>query len=611
MDRNHIIGFVLILVVMLGWSQFFIKPQMEKQAIEKKLQDSLKQLEKISNEDKLITQNESGNNYSNINSSTDSSILDSSRFVEKYYTLKNNLVDISISNKGGQIRSAKILKYFKIITDSAQNESKTDLYLLEDPKNKFDYLLKTSNGDLNSSNLNFEVIESNDSKLILKAASPKGGYFIQEYSLSANSYKLDYKIRAEGMNLTDNVQIYWENHLDRLEKNTQYEQSYSSAYYKEKSENANYCSCTSSDLVEGKKNLEWVSHSNQFFNSSLIPENVFSSGNIETVMLPENSEDMKILKSTLVFSSTQINNNTMNMQWYIGPNEYNHLKAFNNKLEDVISYGWSIFGTINKFLIRPLFNFLAGLIGSKGIIILIMTLIVKLVVFPLSYKMLQSQAKMLALKPEIDKVKAKHKDDMQQQQVETMKMYNEFGVNPLGGCLPLLLQTPIWIALYRFFPATIEFRQESFLWATDLTSYDVFMHLPFSIPFFGNTLSLFAFLWVVSTVIFTYFNSKTTDFSSNPAMLYMQYLMPLIFWFMFNKTAAGLTCYMFFSNLLNIGQTLAGRSILFNTEKIRAQLELNKSKPKKKGGFREKMEELMKERQRLEQEKLKNTKRKQ
>jgi len=167
---------------------------------------------------------------------------------------------------------------------------------------------------------------------------------------------------------------------------------------------------------------------------------------------------------------------------------------------------------------------------------------------------------------------------------------------------------PIWIALYRFFPATIDFRQASFLWAADLTSYDEFLYLPFSIPFFGNTLSLFAFLWVISTVIFTYYSSKTMDFSANPAMLYMLYLMPFIFWFMFNKTAAGLTCYMFFSNLLNIAQTIVGKNYLFDSDKIRDTLELNKSKPKKKGGFQAKLETMMKEQQRIQQEKAKNKK---
>jgi YidC/Oxa1 family membrane protein insertase len=184
-------------------------------------------------------------------------------------------------------------------------------------------------------------------------------------------------------------------------------------------------------------------------------------------------------------------------------------------------------------------------------------------------------------------------------------MYNEFGVNPLGGCFPLLLQMPIWIALYRFFPASIEFRQESFLWAADLTSYDEFLHLPFSLPLFGSTLSLFAFLWMISTLIFSYYSSQSMDFSANPAMKYMQYLTPVIFWFMFNKTAAGLTAYMFFSNLLNIFQTVGGKKFLFDNDKIRASLELNKTKPKKQGGFRDRLEQMMKEQQRVQQEKAK------
>jgi YidC/Oxa1 family membrane protein insertase len=188
-----------------------------------------------------------------------------------------------------------------------------------------------------------------------------------------------------------------------------------------------------------------------------------------------------------------------------------------------------------------------------------------------------------------------------------MKLYNEFGVNPLGGCFPLLLQMPVWIALYRFFPATIEFRQQSFLWAADLTSYDEFLHLPFSLPLFGSSLSLFAFLWMVSTLVFTYYSSKSMDFSANPAMKYMQFLMPVIFWFMFNKTAAGLTAYMFFSNLLNIAQTLIGKYYLFDQDKIRVELERNKSKPRKKGGFRDRLETMMQEQQRQQQEKIKKT----
>ncbi len=606
MDRNQIIGFILILLVMLGWSELFVKPRMEKEALIKKVEDSLKQ----ASTNEIIPPSTFDSSSAPIPTASSDTVLPINSIEDKTFLLKNSLAEYTISNKGGFVQSAKLYHYKKLTTDSAHQTTSTELELLNDAKNKFNFKFQTSNGELNSSKLIFQPVEVSESKLIIKASNSTGGFLTYEYKLDPQNYKLDFTVTSQGLGIQNEVNLYWEDYLDKLEKNSGYERSYSSLYFKEQEENADYCSCTHDDVVDQKKKIQWFANANQFFCSAIIPSIPFSSGKFETVMQAENAEDLKSLKSSVSLPAELFQDRSFNFQLYIGPNEYERLKSFNNHLEDVISYGWSIFGTINKYLIRPLFSFLNDFIGSKGIIIILMTLIVKLLVFPLSYKMLQSQAKMLALKPEIDKVKARHKEDLQQQQVETMKMYNEFGVNPLGGCFPLLLQTPIWIALYRFFPATINFRQESFLWAADLTSYDEFIFLPFSIPFFGNTLSLFAFLWVVSTVIFTYYNSKTTDFSANPAMLYMQYLMPLFFWFMFNKTAAGLTCYMFFSNLLNIGQTIMGRSILFNTEKIRASLELNKLKPKKKGGFQSKLEEMMKERQRLEQERIKNSKKK-
>jgi YidC/Oxa1 family membrane protein insertase len=212
---------------------------------------------------------------------------------------------------------------------------------------------------------------------------------------------------------------------------------------------------------------------------------------------------------------------------------------------------------------------------------------------------------MAALKPQIDILKAKFKDDTQQVQVETMKMYKEFGVNPLGGCLPMIAQLPIWFALYRFFPASIEFRQAGFLWINDLTSYEVFAKLPFNIPFYGSHVALFAILWTISTLVYTYYTTKDMDMSANPGMKYMQYFMPVIFLSFFNTTAAGLTYYMFASNLLNIAQTIITRKWLISGDKIQKEFDDHKKKPKKKGGFTEKLEQAMKEQQRLQQEKAK------
>jgi len=610
MERNHIIGFVLIFAVLFMWSEFFYKPTVVQKAREKKMADSLalaesQQLESAKTAEMPVLKDSLGI------TSKDSSAGAEIPIQEEFYSLKNKLSEITISNKGAKISKVHVFNYQKIIVNQSGNEEKTDLFLLEDPKNKFEYRIESAQGSINTGLLFYKLEEQTENQIKLRATLPTGGSVVQTYRLRPDDYTLDYSVRLDGVSAQKDIVLYTENYLDKIEKNYEYERVFTSVYYKEVKENADYCSCRSDDTHDSKENaVQWISHSNQFFNSTIIPSIPFNTAQLETVMLQENSEDLKLLKSAAYISASSMVGKDFEMKYYIGPNEYNRLASFENHLQDIIPYGWSVFGTINRYVILPLFSFLNSFMGNMGIIILLMTFIVKLVVFPLAYKMLQSQAKMTALKPEIDKLKAKNKDDLQQQQVETMKLYNEFGVNPLGGCFPLLLQMPIWIALYRFFPATIEFRQSAFLWATDLTSYDEFLKLPFTIPFFGDTLSLFAFLWVISTIVFTYYSSKSMDLSANPAMLYMQYLMPLLFWFMFNKTAAGLTCYMFFSNILNIAQTIIGKNYLFDHNKIREKLEINKSKPKKKGGFQEKLQEMIKEKQKLEIEKAKNQKKK-
>ncbi len=602
MDRNHIIGIILIIAVLFLWNQFFFQPEMQEQLRKKQAQDSISLIQQpgdtitLRKEATLIP--------------SDSLVIQDTipQIPESFHTLENNLIQIRFSSKGAVIKEATIKDHMKIISGKNEPEKKAVLKLLEDSKNIFEYRIFDGKKEISTKDLIFVVNEIDNKTIQFSGSINETAKFIQTYHLS-DDYTLDYTIRTEGLPSNSDVKLHWENYLDRLEKNYAYEKYSSSVYFKEKDESSDYCSCRSDDKIESTgKRVNWVSHSNQFFNSSLISEAGFTKGSYETIMMSDNSEDLKKLVTDLAISIDDIKEKDFKLKWYIGPNEFSRLKAFDVSLQDIIPYGWSIFGSLNRHAIRPLFVFLENFVGSKGIIILLMTFVVKLLVFPLAYKMLESQAKMMALKPEIEKVRAKNKDDMQKQQVETMKMYNEFGVNPLGGCFPLLLQMPIWIALYRFFPATIEFRQESFLWAADLTSYDEFLHLPFSLPLFGDTLSLFAFLWMVSTLIFSYYSSQTMDFSANPAMKYMQYLMPVIFWFMFNLTAAGLTCYMFFSNLLNIAQTILGKRFLFDTDKIRASLELNKTKPRKQGGFRDRLEQMMKEQQRIQQERAKKGK---
>jgi YidC/Oxa1 family membrane protein insertase len=601
MDRNHIIGILLIIAVLFLWNQFFFKPEME-ELRKKKVTDSTAQIQTPApsqSQDTIVQAIASAQD-------TLGQKIDTPQFPDQVFTLENSLIKLELNSRGGIIKEAIIKNHEKIISGKNEPEKKAPLKLLEDPKNIFEYRIKNGGNEISTRNLVFETKQIDDRTIQFIGHLDASAKFIQTYHLREDDYTLDYSIKALGLQNNDEIQLHWENYLDRLEKNYEYERYNSSVYFKEKGESADYCSCRSDDKIQISENrVNWFSHSNQFFNSTLISETGFSKGSFETILLAENSDDLKKLVTDVSISPDDIKDKDFKLKWYIGPNEFKRLKAFDVNLQDIIPYGWSIFGSINRYMIRPLFVFLSNFMSSEGMIILLMTFVVKLLVFPLSYKMLFSQAKMAALKPEIEKVRNKHKDDTQKQQMETMKMYNEFGVNPLGGCFPLLLQMPIWIALYRFFPATIEFRQASFLWAADLTSYDEFLKLPFELPLFGNTMSLFAFLWMISTLVFSYYSSKSMDFSANPAMKYMQYLMPVIFWFMFNKTAAGLTCYMFFSNLLNIAQTILGKQFLFDNDKIRAGLELNKTKPRKQGGFRDRLETMMKEQQRIQQDKAK------
>lgn len=519
------------------------------------------------------------------------------------YILENNKIKIHFSNKGGRITRVLLKNYKRISHIPGQKEDvEGPLILMDHAQNQFDYILPFQGKTLKSGDLFFDASQTGN-KLEFTLRGDEGQLFRQTYQLADDDFELKYAITQNGIPLETNpLKLEWTNYLEKVEKNADYERFFSTVYFKPAEKDPDYCSCRSSDEEDLTNPVKWVSHSNQFFNSTLIAEQPFASGLMRTVMAEEEDPYLKVAYSSLVFPA--INNNAQyNMTMFIGPNEFDRLKQYDLGVEDIIPFGWSLFGTVNRYVIRPIFTFLSSFIGNMGIVILLLTLLVKLVLYPLTYKMLVSQAKMGVLKPKLAHLKEKFKDDTQQIQVETMKIYREFGVNPLGGCMPMVLQMPIWIALYRFFPASIEFRQEGFLWANDLSSYDAFMQLPFTIPFYGEHVSLFTLIWVITTIIYTYFNTKDMDMSINPAMKYVQYFMPVMFLFWFNNYASGLTAYMCISNIFNITQTIVTKSYIINHDKLRDKLELNKLKPKKKNSFQERLETALREQQKKQAEK--------
>ncbi len=612
------LGFGLILVLLATWlymNQPSEAERLEVQRIEQERQDSLARLE---NQDIPVSPQTNGNNAD----TTTSSVIEANDSVtteklsaqygvfapaasgeEEISTLENSEMTITFSSKGGRIVDVLLKNYKKIIEDEDKEEIKVPLRLIDDDKNRFEYLFPINNQMVSTQDLYFTpTVEGNIIRY--RAETSNGGYIEQVYQLAPESFQVGYQVTWDQLPNANQqpVTLNWLSYLDKLEKNTKFERTYSTIHYKVQDERSSYTSYTSNDEIKLENKVKWVAHSNQFFNTAILADQAFENGSLEVTTLDEKDPNLKKLHSELTLPY-QVGVNQFGMKMYIGPNDYKKLREMGHELEDIIPFGWSIFGTINRRIIRPLFGFLDNIIGSKGLAILLLTFLVKMALYPITYKMLYSQAKTQALKPRMDKLKEKYKDDSKKVQMETMKLYQEYGVNPVGGCLPMLLQMPIWFALYRFFPASIEFRQASFLWAPDLSSYDAFFHLPYDVPMLGGHISLFTILYTISMIGYTYYNSKimTQASTGNEEMMkmmkVMQYAMPFMFFFFFNNYASGLTAYLFFSNLMTISQTVVTKNFVIDHDKIDRELDAYKKKPKKTSKFRERLNDAIKDQQ--------------
>ena len=609
------IGMGLIMLILLGWN-YFSTPSQQQIQEKQRVQDSIAQVQRTTDSLSLAKQQQVQNVVIPDSVRVKQMQGDMGQFAnlavgtEQTNCLENAEMKVCFSNKGGRIKEVVMKKHFKIWEDDKRQEQKELLKLFEDVKNKFEWTIpaNTPKGSISTQDLYFTPSVSGNT--VIFSAKVNDQTYIEQKYVIGGGYDMDYDVQIKGFGQilkpnTQSVQFNVENNLDKLEKNISYESSYSNLHYRENDKTPDYLAATGADH-KTLNNVQWVAHSNQFFNTAIINKNgSFSSAILESQAFDLTSSDLK-RTTTRLDLPVQNGDVTANLKLYIGPNDFKGLQAYKMKLEDVVSYGGSILGTINRWIIRPIFDFLHSIIGNVAICILLLTLIVKGLLYPLSYKMLQSQAKTAALKPEIDKMKIKFKDDAQKIQVEQMKLYGEYGVNPLGGCMPTLLQMPIWMALFRFFPASIDFRQKGFLWATDLTGFEEFVKLPFHLPLYGAHISLFALLWGVSLVVFTWYSTKDVDMSGQPAIMkQMQYFTPIIFTVMFNSYAAGLSLYMLFSNILNIAQTVVTKNYIIDNEKVREGLMENKKKPKKKSLFRQKLDEAMQQQQAVKEQQAK------
>lgn len=608
-DINTIIGFVLIFAILIF---MFYQNQPSPEEIEARRV----QQEKIDAQSKVNEPLSQKVKESNMLIPGDSSAIASYKNAigafgyttpsDDITVLENNLVYLRISNKGGQIVEARIKGY--------NTYDSLPLHLIKDGNASFGLTFTTSdNRVLNTNDLYFEPVMSqsgNNQILSMQAKVAPNQFLEYRYEMKPDDYLLDFNIRSQGLNGIINgsqpVNLEWKLRTIRHSKSIQYENRYTRLTYNHKDGKISKLS-EGSDDEETEANIKWLSYRQHFFSSILTTKTPFETGKLSSVnLVKEESKTAGFSKdyASLVPLKLEAGELSYAMNWYYGPTDVKILAQYKELgLEDSIPFGWGIFGWINRYIFTPLFSFLI-LYFPHGIAIVVMTIIVRLVMSPATYKSYLSQAKMKVLKPEITELNEKYKDNAMKKQQETMKLYNKAGVSPMSGCLPAVLQLPIFYALFMFFPTSFALRQKPFLWADDLASYDTIAQLPFSIPFYGDHVSLFPIL--ASIAIFFYMMMTTGQNMPTqpgmPNMKFIMYLSPLLMLFFFNSYASGLSLYYFVSNLITILIMLAIKKFILNEDKIHAQIQENKLKPKKENKFQRKMREMMEQAE--EQKKL-------
>jgi YidC/Oxa1 family membrane protein insertase len=583
MERNSLIGLLLIGLIMMG-TVYLNKNQEQPQkevATSKDLKsETVVQSKNVNSE--AVLANHSGNGLDN---------NDSLAKKKEIFSIENDKITLDISSLGGCPEQI-LLKDYK-------TWDKQELELFQ--KSYFDLKLSGEKNYPGTSKLNFEVKYKSESAIQLEAKSKSGKAIQFTWTLNPNSYKVNFKahlLNEKGANTSPGkATLVFSHPLNTKEKNTQNERDNSTVYYQTQEDgDVDKLNPIGADSMISENELNWIAFKQQFFTTSIIPKNKILKGSKVATYTDEANQKSKSFYGELSIKP-EANQQTVEFDFYFGPTKFTELKEAGFDLEKQIPLGWGIFGWVNKFLVIPVFNWLDNFGISYGIIILLLTIIIKLFLLPLQFRSYLSQAKMRVIKPEMDELNKKYEqaDPLKKQQA-VMELYKETGINPLGGCVPLLFQLPILLAMFNFFPNAIELRQQSFLWADDLSTFDSIGTLPFTIPVYGDHVSLFALLMTVSTIIYSSMNNQLTAGNDQmKALKWMMYVMPVIFLFVLNSYAAGLNYYYFLANIITFGQQFAFTRLI-NETKIKEKIQAHKLKPadKKVSKFQQKLEEMAK-----------------
>lgn len=622
MDRNSIIGLLLIGGILIGWL-FISKPSAKELALQQHVKDSVEQYEQTQKSAQAANKALANNNATGNTAIGDStapgndSILNwvkgqaygdfaaAAAGENKVITIENELLKVNISTKGGRISSVE-LKNYKTFDGKP-------LLLFHPDSSSQNIQLPLASKIISTDSLyfvpegaTFSVKGAESKSISLRLyAGDKAKYLEYTYSLTGNDYMMGFRVNAVGLQniinaVSSNLVLNWQMKTPSQEQAHQSQSRASTIYFQYPEETADKISEGSEDKKSFEKTVKWVGFKQQFFTSVLIADNTFGQqGEIETKMEKNSKNYIKDYRASLSIPYKHGAAESFGMRMYFGPNHYQTLKKYDIGLERQINLGWKIFGWVNRFLVIPIFNFLNGFNLNYGVIILILTIIIKLLLLPIAYRTVLSSAKMRVLKPELDELNAKFKDgDAMKKQQATMALYKQAGVNPMAGCIPVLLQMPILIALFNFFPASIELRQQGFLWAHDLSTYDSIYNFGFNVPWYGDHISLFALLMTISTLLYTWSNSQLMGTSNQmPGMKWMMYLMPILFLGFMNSYSAGLSWYYFLANMFTFGQTWVMQKFVIDHDALHKKIQANKTKPVKQNKFQERLEAMAKEAQ--------------
>ncbi len=642
MDRNNIIGLVLIfgLISLFTW---WTRPSKEEQEAMRHYQDSVAVVKAYNDSIALVNQILEQQTASQttqetpVDGSVTEPVVDENNLLrerfglfagsangdEQTYVIENDVLKLTLAAKGGKPISVQLKDY--------QTYDSLPLMLFEGENNLLGFSFFTQNRLINTNEFYFRpvwrdsgfesqsmtVTGEDEITFAMRLYADMGDdqidpsrYIEYQYKLTGDSYQVDFDIAFKGMKdliatRGNFVDLQW--NMDLLQQEQQRENRLNAitTYYKYYEDEVEHLKDNVDDAENITTRLKWISYKQQFFSTTLIADSFFDNADLKTstesVKESNDPRYLKTMTSVIGLPYDPMQDNTVGMSFYFGPNKYRILNRMDLDLEQQIQLGWGFFllHWINRFAIIPVFNFLEGFGWNYGIIILVLTILLKLVLLPIAARTYTSSAKMRVLKPEVDEINAKYpkQEDAMKKQQATMELYRKAGASPMSGCLPMLLQMPILIAMFRFFPGAIELRQQSFLWAHDLSTYDSIANLPFNIPMYGDHVSLFTLLMTISTIIYTKINNDMTGQSNQmPGMKTMMYLMPVMFLGFFNNYSAGLSYYYFLANIITFTQMFIFRKLI-DEDKVRAKIQQKKksSKPKKKSGFQKRLENMAKQ----------------